>query len=348
MKNIYFFIAALFLSGTAFGQANIRTAGELSGIILSDTTGFSIGYELSKTEAVFTYSVKGYEETRTFLLMKNQSIIEITDDFDPSEIDMSDVIDTIPVLEYVNSNFRITTALEGSASTVFSGGEFQPGIGLAYEHIYNKNQFTQNTFYNFFRISYEVKQNKFGSIDDTDSIKVDKEFSHSFGIVPGVNWVVGGRKENDNLIVALSAPIKYNINPTDDLKSKDFITDYVSSNNGVVQKAEKAWNGTQSDYFSVTPKAEVAWTPWSKKVKGVETGSRIGFISSLSNKVNFKESQYKWNFSVGPSLHPKWTTTQILATVQAEFLDFTDVTDSKDFEDILSVKFYVGIPLYFK
>lgn len=349
MIRALIFLSLLLLSNKVLSQANLKTAGELSGIVIADTAGFSIGYELAKTEAIFTYTTDSYEEGTFYLRMKDGSLKKINDKLDPATIDMDQVVDTVTISKFINSNFRLNSALEDNTGTFLSGGKFSPGIGLNYEIIYSRNQFVRNARYFFLRAGYEVKRNSFGTIDAVDTIRVDKRLSQSIGITPGVNIIWRGKKWNDNKIFAFSIPIRYNINPTDDLKTKDFIMDYTAGSNGVVQKAEKAWNGTQDDYFSITPKFDFAVTPWSQKNdKGVEIGSRFGFVGSISDNYNFNKNQHKWNFGIGPSIHPKWSTSQILATVQFEFLDFTDVTGEKGFDDIFSVKFYVGLPLYIK
>jgi hypothetical protein len=347
MKNkLFFLLILLYTTQIAYAQYSIRTAGETSGIVKTDRyTGFNLGFEFTKAEAQFSYGLQK-EDTHVIFQMNDGRVIRVTpNDPGPDPKDVFKELGKISV--YKSYNFKINTPVEENTSTLLTDGKFNPGIGLTVEHIWNNNQLNDASNYIFIRGTYEVKQNKFGRIDNTDTIRVDKHTSQSVGLTPGVNFFLENDWQND-IILAASLPIRYNINPVDDLKSKDFTTDYIAKKNGVIQKEEKAFQGEQEDYLSITPKLDFAYTPIKvTNQDGVET-ARFGFLTSVSAKFNAQTSKTKYNFSIGPSVHPKWSTSAVLATIQAEFLDFTDSTDTKDINDIFAVKFFVGIPLIFK
>lgn len=300
-------------------QLNFKTAGEESGLITAKTSALNVGYSFSASEARFILG-----DTK------------------------QEVNDKLTTNKLMGNNFKVAVPITDGTNSIYSGGAFNPGIGLNYEKYFSKNTFAKNPLFWFFRWGYDLKQNKFGSINSTDSIIINSKLSHAFGITPGLNILFAGKKNTDNVIVAFSIPIIYNIKSVQGLKAKDFVVFQNRASNGSIQKAEKAYDKFQKDFLSVSPKIDFAWTPFLMKLDSVEAGTRIGFISSISSKYNSRTGKIAWNFSIGPSLHPKFSTSNVIATIQAEFLDFNNSTGEKKFNDIFFVNFYLGIPIQMK
>ena len=322
MKPYHIIWMILFCASNAFGQFNFKTAKEESGIIYGGPSNrLNIGYANSTSEARFAASGE-------YSLM----------------------VDSTRNL-FRGYNFKLTIPITDGTSAFYSGGSFTPGIGAAYEYIWNNNEFSNTTKYYFLRAGYNIKQNKFGRVLPSDSIVVDKRFTNTFTLAGGVQIVGSDRKNKgtDNFIVGLSLNAQYHIEPTVDLKTSEYSIYSRVALNGVVHRNEKAYNARQEDFFALIPKIDIAWTPWMPRGEdGKEIGTRFGLISSTSTRYNATSGKFAWNFGIGPSLHPKWSTSNVIATVQAEFIDFTNSAGGKKFDDIFAINFYVGIPLSFK
>lgn len=332
----------------SYAQLNFKTAKEESGIIYSNTHGLNIGYDVSGSEARFLYT-RGVMPTRTFIRYKNGRIVEITPYLDPATIDISQVKDTVMKLSSRISNFKLAIPVTDGTNEIYSGGAFNPGLGLSYEFSSSKNEFGTNPVYYFIRMGYNIKENKFGSISSTDSISIHDKLSHTIGITPGINILFSGRNNHDNKILAFTTAIEYNVNAITGLKTKDYTLIDTSVSNGIITKTEKAYSASLPNFISVTPKIDFVWTPWlATDENKIEIGSRIGIVSSLSSKYNSRSGKFSWNYSIGPTLHPKFQTSTIVAALQAEFTDFNDTMGDKKFNDIFSVSFYIGIPLQLK
>ncbi len=341
-------IIAIFCVNLSYAQVNMKSAKTENGIVFSQENGMNIGYDFSKSEARFTYG-KTHSKMISYLVMKDGSKIEITKDFDESKIDKTKITDTLYVNPFKGRNFKFIVPVTDGANAIYSGGKYNPGLGLSYEMINNRDEFQTESRYSFLRLGYGLQQNKFGSISTTDSITIEKKVSHIFNITPGFNWVLSTNNNSDNLIIALSMAIQYSINPISDMKTKDFVIIDSTVSNGMIQKTEKAYPKFQDDYFSILPKLDFAWTPFLQKdSNGNEIGPRIGLLGSLSTKYNFNEDVMSWNFSIGPSIHPKWSSSNIISSLQFAFIDFNDSTGKKDIDDIFSINFYVGIPILLK
>ncbi|MFD3003184.1 hypothetical protein ACFS7Z_22675 [Pontibacter toksunensis] len=349
MKRVLTIVLCFWAISAANAQYIFETAGEKSGIITADTSsGYILGYEFSSSEALFNYE-RSIMQSGGFYKLKDSSLIKIEPSLDPATLRVDDIVDTIVVASYKTSNYRVAIPIAENTRALFSSGEFNPGLELVYENVWSPNALATNIAYHFIRFSYEIKENSFGSVDTNDSIKISQKVSHTVGITPGINWVIATADKTDNLIIALSLPVEYNVNPVANLSTKDFITDYTVTTNGVIQKSRKAYSGTQENFISLTPKLDFAYTPLLiRNDADDEIGPRLGFIGSLASIYNTENSDFRYNFSIGPSLHPKWSSSSVLATIQAELIDFTDVSGDKGFEDIFAVKFFVGIPLSFQ
>ncbi len=346
--KIILILIALFYTSLSYAQINMKSAKTENGIVFSRDNGINTGYDFSTSEARFNYG-RAQSQMIMYLLMKDGSKIKTTSDFDDSTIDKTQISDTVYVNPFKGSNFKLVVPITDGTNGIFSEGKFNPGVGLSYELIRNCDEFKTTSRYLFFRYGYELRQNKFGSINNLDSILIEKKLSHSLNVTPGINWLTSTANETDNLIIALSVAFQYGVNPVSDIKTKEFVIVDSTAANGTIQKTEKAYPKSQEDYFSITPKLDFAWTPFlQRNDDGEEIGLRIGLLSSISTKKNFNTNKMAWNFSIGPSIHPKWSTSNIIAALQVEFIDFNNSTGQKDFDDIFSVNFYVGIPLQLK
>jgi len=329
-------------------QINIKSGTTENGIIIARDNGMNIGYDFSKSEARFIYG-KAQSEIAGYLKMMDGKLIEINQNFDYSNINVNEILDTIYKNPFIGSNFKLAIPITEGRNALFSKGAYNPGIELSYEFIRNKDEFKNKSKYNFTRIGYELIQNKFGSISSTDSIIIENKVSQSVNITPGINWILSTNSNADNLIIAFSTAIKYEFNPVSEMKTKDFIIIDTLASNGSIQKTEKAYPEIKENIFSIQPKLDFVWTPMIQKDdNGNETGPRIGIIGSISSKFNISQQRNAWSFSIGPSIHPKWSSSNITSSIQFEFIDFNNSTKDKNIDDIFSVNFYVGIPLQLK
>jgi len=337
------------VANQVFGQINFKTAKEESGIIYSGFRGLNLGYDISSTEARFSYS--GFiDSISIYLRFKDGTQKRLEDDYQISAEEKLNLRDSVVIYRARVSNYKVAVPISDGTNTLYSGGAFAPGLTLQYE--YSKHQSSnikpKDTYW-FIRPGYELKQNKFGYILPNDSIKIKNELSHAFGVTLGVNWLLSGKKKQDNAILAFSVAFKYNIKSVDGLKTKEFALIDTTVSNGSRQKIEKAYDKTLGDYLSVMPKVDFVWTPWIfTDEDGIEYGSRVGMLGSLSVKYNARNGKIAGNFGFGPSIHPKFYSSQIIAALQAEFIDFTNSTGDKKFNDIFGISLYIGIPLQLK
>jgi hypothetical protein len=322
-------ILSLFLLApyALLSQINFKTSKSESGIIKPNRAGLDIGYSFSESETRFNYS------------------------------SLSSVMDTISGKNpFTGFNYKVAVPVSDGKNSIFSSGKYVPGLGLGFEYMWNKDEFKKNTRYNFVRATVDAKQIKFGSIEEkTDTagvryqlIDIDKKETVSAGVAAGINWLFAGKKYHDNAILAVSLAAKYNFNPSNELDAKEYVVIEKSVTNGNIQKLDKAFDGTQADYFSLNPKIDFVWTPSLTKKNGEEVGARIGLITSFSTLYNGTSGRFNWNYSVGPSIHPKWSTSNVVATIQFEFNDFTNYRNDRTFDDIFGIVFYVGIPVSLK
>ena len=152
----------------------------------------------------------------------------------------------------------------------------------------------------------------------------------------------------NNFIIAASIPIAYTIKPVSDMKTKEYVSVDSTAANGTIQKTENAYPEIKDNGFFFQPKVDFAWTPFMQTKDGVEIAPRFGFIGSFSGRYSLNNETFALNFSIGPSLHPKWSTSNVITSVQFEFLDFANSTGDKDFNDIFYINLYVGLPLQMK
>ena len=163
------------------------------------------------------------------------------------------------------------------------------------------------------------------------------------------NGITSINSKSEDFLYALSITANYNINPVLDLVKKEFVTTTSTAENGFISETQEAFDSEQDDSISILPKLDFIWTPiLTTNENNVEEGSRFGVLSSLSSRYNTNSGKLAHNFSIGPSVHPKWSSSNVIATIQFEFLDFSDSTGEKDFGDIFQINFYVGLPIRFK
>lgn len=339
MKKILL-LGLIFFSGVCHAQFTFRTAGSESGIIATPG-GANVGYSFSDSEAIFSY---GFTSQKTMTPVaaagsivgrKGNRAYAKTGALTPA---------LLPALDYKSSNFKVTVPVTDGTDVVYSSGKFNPGVGVSYEYVRNKDEFNPKKPYKFIRVAYKVKENKFGSVNLADSIQIDKKTSHDFGLTVGANWIWSIRPNQDDLVVASSIAFQYFIDPVVDLETKEFVTVSETGVNGSVQETQNAFEGSQQDFFAVIPKLDFCWTPIIIEDLSGEL-ARIGLFGSLSARYNARVEKAVYNFSVGPSIHPKNSSSQVIAALQAQFIDFGDVTGTKNFSDIFSIGFYIGIPL---
>jgi len=307
-------------------QVNFTSAGTPSGVVNTDQKGAAIGYTFSSSTASFSY---GTSKEVTIPANKAKG-------------------DTIAHPRFSAHNYTVTTNVSNSSGSIFSGGQFDPGFTFAYEYVLDNNEFRHTNRYLFIRPTFSMQQNTFVTTDATDTLRTAKKFNVAVGGTPGINWIYTD-KRNADMILAVSVPIVYNLNPVDELTSTNYSTDYKAAANGFTETTKTGYKTTQANYFSITPKLDYVWTPWiitDPKSKAEMT--RIGFITTLSGLYNTREDRMACNFAFGPSIHPAGSTSSVISALQAEFTDFTNSTGKKAFKDIFAMNFYVGIPLALK
>ena len=306
------------------GQVNFETAESLSGIIGTDFIGLDVGYSFSSSKANITLS-------------RNES--------------MGD--------RFSGKSLRLTIPVVDGSRQLFGSGKFNPGASIAYDYSWSTNEFDRNRTYYFFRLGYEISENRFGFIDTDEMIQIEERITQKIGLGLGANFIsthILGEKlstldkdfAKDNLIIAGFVSFDYHINPVMGLTTREFVFEENTATNGVIQQTINAFSTEQEDFFSITPKIDFVWTPIGKKyINTAETFNRVGILSSLSAQYNTQTNTNAWNFSIGPSLHPKNKSSKVIAALLAEFSDFSESTNSKDFDDIFSINLYVGIPVSF-
>ncbi|MEM9363387.1 MAG: hypothetical protein AAGA43_12165 [Bacteroidota bacterium] len=321
----YSIIIFFLVINTAISQVNFRTAESQSGIIGTDFVGLNVGYSFSSSEANFTFS-------------RNESVGS----------------------KFKGNSFRVTVPVSDGSRQLFVDGNFNPGVEVSYDHSWSGDEFDRNLTYYFLRFGYEIAENRFGFIDSNDTIRIDERLTQKFGISFGANFIstnIIGKKSSeldkdfakDNLIIAGFVSLEYNTNPVVDLRNREFVIQENTGVNGAVQQTINAFQSEQEDFLSITPKIDFVWTPIQKKyIDTEETLPRIGILSSLSSRYNTQSDKFAWNFSVGPSLHPKNESSRVIAALLAEFRDFNNSTGNRDFDDIFSVNLYIGIPISFR
>jgi len=353
----YKLIIFLLVSNLSFCQVNFQTANSESGIIGTDFVGWNLGYSFSKSEANFIFS---NNDTQGFVdYIGKDGVIYRNPD--------KETIKTLGLKLYKEGSkfrgrsFKIGVPISDGTGKLFGEGNFNPGANVSYDFSWSNDEFDENLKYYFIRFNYGLKENKFGLINSNDSIQIDKRVSQRIGTTFGINIINTWMRDEDgvkyveegfskdNFIIAFTVALNYNINPVTDLKTREFVTIDNTSSNGFIQQTTTAFNSSQEDFFSITPKIDVVWTPLSHKyIEVEETLPRIGIMSSLSSRYNTQIDKFAWNFAIGPSLHPKNKSSQVIAAILAEFNDFNNSIGNKDFNDIFSVSLYVGIPIALK
>lgn len=329
MKNC-FLTLVLFLPSLLYSQIQLRSAGGESGIVVPYGNGFNLGYEFSKSETAFSYS-------RSLDSPKEKDKNRTTNE------------DTLRI-KYTGQNYKLKIPIKDNEATIFKD-EFNPGVSLGVEAIWSHDALKNNAFYKFIRVNFDIKKNTFGNLNEVDNtIILDEKISKTYELAVGGNWLFSGVSNTDHSILALSLPLRYKVNPIDGLKTKEVIVNTTTANNGVIQKPQSAFIGEPEDFISLSPRVDFAFSPGLiKNSEGKEIGPRYGLLASTSVDFNFKESETRFNFSIGPSLHAKHRTDRLLATLQFEFTDITgsknDPEDEFGFDDVFSIKLFVGYPI---
>lgn len=306
-------LALIVLPVAVAGQSALTTANGTSSLITSDAGSLSVDLNESKVSATF------FNRGTILPTSPNYHIISLT----------------------------LSGAATKGSRNIFSKGELNPEFGVSLSAAYNFEERAAGFFAPFAVLGFTAAPNKYVVTDAGSVASMGDATSQAWKATAGINI---GFTENS----ILGAAVSY----TSDQKSvagfqtREVCTTEASTTNGPTEIVSVR---ACADRFVGLPRsvrsghARIDWTPkvWVPSDAGADNAATFGLIVSSSMDWNDVPDEAdpaaRFNFSIGPSLHPEGAPSNLRGAVLFEFTDLTNEAD-ESWGDRFFVRLYARVP----